>query len=528
MSVPTSRQDVPIDSVSVELCNKSGYARLTLSLALILALSSGPMVNAMRRVDVDFEYVSEQAAELAEKRFRSQRPMPQVLRDLSYDEYQQISYNNNEYLWLQEGLPFAVGFFHPGYLFEDRVDVREFTATHEQRIPYQSKLFEFGDEKLVRSLPSSLDFSGFRISTDLAEDTHYTEVVSFLGASYFRAVGFGHTYGASTRGLAVNSGLSLEEEFPRFTRVWLGKPLGNDRSLTIYALMNSPSLTGAYQFVLKPGRVTVIDVKMRIFLRESVQSFGVAPITSMFWRGENRMSPETDYRPEVHDSDGLIIRERDTNPIWRPLDLDDRTRLSYFSVDAFDGFGLMQRDRLFDHYQDMEADYHRRPSIWIDAKGDWGRGFVKLVELPTDGEFDDNIIAFFEPAVLPEKGEIVNYEYSIQWSGHGEPLGYVAETVTSTRLGEDQSYPGTHLFVVEFEAGKEPADGEEPPEAVTSIGGPSVIRDTQVRWNPYSRSWRVTLRVDSVDKDDAAVELRCQLKFADESASEIWSYQWTR
>ena len=496
-------------------------------------------VDAMRRVEVDFDYVSQQAEELAAKRYREPDPLPDVLRQLDYSEYQKIRYNNNSYIWKEEGLPFAAGFFHLGYLYKDRVEIHEFTPTHEQRIRYLSTFFEFDDEELASALPSSLDYAGFRISTTVPNQEHYWETASFLGASYFRGVGLGQRYGASARGVAINSGLSLEEEFPRFSRVWLGKPLGNAKELVVYALLEGPSLTGAYRFIIKPGNETVMDVKARFFMRESVESFGIAPVTSMYWRGENRTSAQSDYRPEVHDSDGIIIKENDTGPIWRPFDLSQNTRLSYFSVDSFDGYGIMQRDRDFESYQDMEADYHKRPSVWIDAKGDWGSGFIKLVELPTSSEFDDNIVAFWEPVALPQKGDRLDFEYSLHWSGAQVPQEYPDAHVVATRIGEDQSYPGTHVFVLDFvvKDGEQPGEGaqmaeaieREPPEVRASVEGPSSLVDTHVAWNPHEEAWRVVLRVESPEESRTeAVELRCQLAFDDGSVSETWAYQWSR
>lgn len=499
--------------------------RLSFAFLLFLVLSGCASVDAMRRVEVDFEYVAERAEELAQASYQPPAPLPDVLKNLDYDDYRKIRYNVGNYLWKDEGLPFALGFFHPGFLYGDRVKVHEFTPTHEQHIRYLSSFFEFEDKELESSLPSSLDYAGIRLSYALDDGRDYREIVSFLGASYFRGTGFDLRYGTSARGIAINSGLGTQEEFPQFKELWLGKPLGNAQRLVMYALLDGPSVTGAYEFVIHPGEKTVMDVKAKLFLRESVESFGVAPLTSMYWRGENRKSPEYDYRPEVHDSDGVIVMEKDTDPLWRPFDLAERTRLSYFGVDDFTGYGLMQRDRDFESYQDMEAEYHKRPSVWVEAKGDWGAGFIKLVELPTHSEFDDNIIAFWEPSVLPEKGEVVEYEYSIHWTGDAAPSSYPSARVVSTRIGEDQSYPGTYVFVVDFEGSEN--DGV-PPEAVTAVEGPAELVDKQVVWNPYSKTWRTTLRLSAVGQEVAAAEIRCQLHFSDGSASETWAYQWTR
>ncbi|MDQ8201712.1 glucan biosynthesis protein G [Pelagicoccus sp. SDUM812003] len=477
----------------------------------------------MRRVEVDFEYVSEIAAERSERAYQAPTPVPEALMDLDYDEYRKISYNNDSYLWKNEGLPFALGFFHPGFLHGNRVAVNEFTATHAQRIPYLSTFFEFQDKELEKALPKSLDFAGFRISSSVGNENDYREVASFLGASYFRGTGYDINYGTSSRGIAINSGLGEPEEFPRFVEVWLGKPKPNARELTLYALLDGPSVTGAYQFVIHPGEDTVMNVKARLFLRESVESFGVAPLTSMFWRGENRKSPESDYRPEVHDADGLIVKETDAAPIWRALDLADKTRLSYFSVSRLSGFGLFQRDREFENYQDLEAHYHRRPSVWIDTRGDWGKGYIKLVELPTSNEFEDNVVAFWEPAVLPEKGSALDYEYDIHWFGEPAPETYPQCTVRSTRVGEDQSYPGSHVFVIDFEGAGEDA-GQ--PELVTAVDGAATLMDKQVVWNPYLETWRVILRLEQT-AEEGVIELRSQLLFPIGAESEVWAYQWT-
>lgn len=508
------------------------YSVLRLGNAIVLAgaaLLSGcsTTTEAMRRVDINFDYVAAEAAAAASQRYAEPEPLAPVLANLSYSQYQQIGFKHDDELWKQEGLPFTVAFFHLGYLFKHPVALHEFTATHEQHIRYLSGFFDFGANTFADQLPASLDYAGFRVAALGEEGEIYREAASFLGASYFRAVGVNHRYGSSARGIAINAGMAEPEEFPRFKRFWLGKPQPDSRELVIFAQLDGPSVTGAYRFVIRPGVETVVDVKARIFLRENVRSFGIAPITSMFWRGENRTSKRPDYRPEVHDADGLVVLDSDEAPIFRPLDLGDRTRLSYFSLGSVRGFGLLQRDRDFDHYQDLEAEYHHRPTVWIETKSDWGAGFVKLVELPTVSEFDDNIVAFWEPAVLPEKGDVVNYEYSIRWTSNPAPSGFDAEMALATRIGEDLSYPGTHVFVVDFGPSAEPEPGAEPPKAVAEVGKPSSLENANVVWNPYSKTWRATLRVTTVDPGSPAVELRCRLQFPDGRLSEQWSYQWT-
>lgn len=491
--------------------------------SLAILLSGCASLDAMRRTEVDFTYVADLAAELAEDDYTLPDPLPKALSELDYDAYRKIRYNADKYLWKNEGLPFSLGFFHPGFLHKDRVKMHEFTPTHTQHIRYLSEFFEFEDKSLENEMPSSLDYAGLRLSYAGEDLKDFREVVSFLGASYFRGIGLNAHYGTSARGVAIDSGLGKPEEFPKFKEIWLGKPLVDSDSVVLYALLDGPSLTGAYEFVIRPGETTVMDVKAQLFFRDSVESLGIAPLTSMYWRGENRTSSERDYRPEVHDSDGLIIVEKESEPIWRVIDLDEKTRLSFFGVNRVGGFGLMQRDRNFDSYQDLEAEYHKRPSVWVEAKGDWGKGFIKLVELPTETEFDDNIIAFWEPAILPEQGDVLNFEYAIHWTPEVVPARYPSSIVTSTRTGADPSYPGTEVFVVDFSG----TEGSEPPELVSVVDGAARLVDDQVIWNPYSKTWRVVLRLEGID-DEGTAEIRCQLLFPDSVNSEVWAYQWTR
>ncbi|MDQ8186038.1 glucan biosynthesis protein G [Pelagicoccus sp. SDUM812002] len=491
--------------------------------AFTVLLSGCASLDAMRRVEVDFAYVSNLAADLAESDYVAPGPLPKVLSDLDYDAYRKIRYNADKYLWKSENLPFSLGFFHPGFLHKDRVKVHEFTPTHEQHIRYLSEFFDFEDQALADSIPSSLDYAGLRLSYAVDGRSDYREIASFLGASYFRGTGLDTRYGTSARGIAIDSGLGQPEEFPKFKQVWLGKPQIDSTSVVMFALLDGPSVTGAYEFVIRPGDATIMDVKARLFFRDSVDSLGIAPLTSMFWRGENRSSSERDYRPEVHDSDGLIILEKDNEPIWRALDLGDKTRLSYFGVNQVNGFGLMQRDREFASYQDLEAEYHNRPSVWVEPKGDWGKGFIKLVELPTETEFEDNVIAFWEPAVLPESGTVLDYEYTIHWTPEPAPVAYPSSIVTSTRTGADPSYPGTEVFVVDFTG----VEGAEPPELLAVVEGAARLVDDHVVWNPYSKTWRAVLRMEGIG-DEGTTEARCQLLFSDGNNSEVWAYQWTR
>ncbi|HBD39751.1 MAG TPA: glucan biosynthesis protein G, partial [Cupriavidus sp.] len=255
---------------------------------------------------------------------------------------------------------------------------------------FDPSAFNYGSHRVDPAKLKGLGFAGFKLLYPLNQGKRKDELASFLGASYFRALGKDQWYGLSARGLAVDTALNSGEEFPRFVEYWIERPAANDKQLTIYALMDSRRVSGAYRFVIKPGNETVMEVKSRLFLRENVTKLGLAPLTSMYLFGENQPSQDTDYRPEVHDSDGLSVQLGTGEWIWRPLVNPKRLLVTSFAATNPQGYGLMQRDRSFDNYQEIGAWYERRPSAWVEPKGNWGSGRVELVQIPTPDETNDN------------------------------------------------------------------------------------------------------------------------------------------
>lgn len=485
---------------------------------------------AIKRAEIDFEYVDEEAKAAFDRKYRSDAGRtPNVLKELDYDEYREIHFRHDQTLWLHDDSKFRIQFYHLGYLYDEPVELHEFTESHVQRIPYLSDFFAFNRSGIDRSFRSSLGFAGFKVLYPIkGERTPYLETVSFLGASYFRGVGQGTLYGLSARAIAVDSGLGKEEEFPRFEEFWLGKPEPGQDELRVYGLLNGPRVVGAYQFDIAPGDSTVMKVKARIRLREPVESLGLIPLTSMFYKGENTVKPDSDYRPEVHDSDGLLFRSGAGETLWRPLDTMERTRLSYFRVERLEGMGLMQRDRDYRSYHDLESNYQLRSSAWIEPAGDWGPGVIKLVELPHNGEFDDNIVALWEPDAKPEPGVPMDFEYTLRWTGDLVPYGEPTWVPVSTRRGLHPYEEGIELFVIEFaHPNKGAGDGVEPPGLDASLTGPSELKRAIAQWNPQLGTWRVTLYVEAVAPGSPAIELRAQLGFGEGERSEVWSYQWT-
>ncbi|MEN9637059.1 MAG: Glucans biosynthesis protein precursor [Verrucomicrobiota bacterium] len=474
----------------------------------------------------DFEVLQARAKALALQPPRArQGEVPAWLRQLSYDQLRQIQFDGRESLWRRENLPFQVQFLHPGFLFDKSVHIFEVQGSTTRALPFRRNYFNYGPVP-SGDLPAGMGFAGIRLMYPLnGFEKPLSEVGSFLGASYFRFLAAGAGYGLSARGLALDTAEAGPEEFPVFTDFWLERPDPEARSLTILALLESESVTGAYRFLVTPGAATVTTVKAVIFRRRDSNVFGVAPLTSMFWRGENTGGSADDYRPEVHDSDGLLMQNGRGEWIWRPLENPRQIRVAAFADENPKAFGLLQRDRNFENYQDLEARYHARPSAWVEPVGAWGRGTIRLVELPTKDEFNDNSVVFWTPERLPPLGEAVVWEYRLHWfmDQIQPPAGFVR----ATRHGRAAYYePGLERFVVDFDGPNlrtwGEADGLGP---VLSVGAGAVLNHATLQKNPINGTWRVAFTLKS-DGKGQAVELRCFLRRAQDVLTETWSYLW--
>lgn len=472
-----------------------------------------------------FEDCARRAQQLAASSYKAPDKPAKALTQLSYDQFRDIRYRPDKKLWANTGLPFEIAFFHLGYHFEQPVRVHEVDPDGIHDIAFDPALFDYGANKIDPAVVRDAGFAGFRIHYPINTPRYNDEVLAFLGASYFRAVGMGQLYGASARGLAIDTAEPSGEEFPRFVEFWIERPAPRARALTIYALLDSPRATGAYQFVLRPGINTLIDVRARLFLRESVTKLGLAPLTSMFYFAENQRPPNEDFRPEVHDSDGLSVHSATGEWIFRPLTNPKRLVVSSFQLTDPAGFGLTQRDRIFDHYEDLEAHYEKRPTVWIEPAQKWGAGRVELVELPTPGEANDNIAAYWVPTAMPKPKQAFDYSYRMSWQKDAETRSTQSWVIQSRRgLRMAKESEGIIEFIVDF-AGPSLKNlhAGVPVDAVTSTSENGKIREQIVQINEVSGGYRVTLRVQRVAADKP-VELRMVLKSGDRTLSETWSY----
>ena len=509
------------------------------SAALILALTGALLLPALaaRAGGMDFDTLARMAEELAAAPY--QAPTTLEVPPMEYAQFHDISFRSDLAMWRPEGLPFQLQFFPVAWIHKKPVALYEVVDGEVRPMPLTTDMFT-GVRDLAgneTTLPNAV--SGFRIHGPLRIGGKPEEFLVFMGASYFRALARGMGYGISARGIALGTAHPDGEEFPDFTSFWIVRPAPGDTTVTVYALLNGPSITGAYRLTAATGDRTTVAVRTALFLRKDVKQLGIAPLTSMFWFGENSYPRPQDYRPEVHDSDGLLIADGSGEWIWRPLLLSPAIRHTSFTSSALKGYGLILRDRNFDHYQDLGAHNETRPSLWVEPLGDWGAGRVHLVEIPTNNEYMDNVVAFWEPARAATAGTRFDLQYRLTWllDDPGlSPLGRVTATRrTSTAPDEHGSVSSTyrpysekdlHEFVVDFSAiPGVPTDEQDKPSIVFETSPGATTEKSFVVTDSETGGWRVFNLVRFAD-GGRAVDLNLKLVKDGKVVSEKWNYLW--
>jgi periplasmic glucans biosynthesis protein len=479
-----------------------------------------------------FANIDKLARERAAKPYQDTSPkLPAPIANLSYDQYRDIRYRPQDAIWHGQSM-FEVQMFHRGFNFDKRVNIYEVSEAGVRPILYSTSMFDFGKTPPPGQLPPETGFAGFRVHYPLHTPQYKDELISFLGASYFRFLGRNQGYGASARALAIDTGTTKGEEFPYFTDFWLVRPKAEDRTLTIYALLDSKSVTGAYKFDVHPGTITQVEVSSRLYARRAIEKLGIAPLTSMYLYGENASARRfDDFRPEVHDSDGLIVNNGAGEWLWRPLtNPKDSPLISSFVDENPKGFGLAQRDRDFRNYQDNESRFERRASYWIEPLGHWGKGNVELVELPTREEIHDNIVTYWVPAAKAEPGKPVAYSYvmsaylhSSRWPPGGK---VIATRIGTAAVGGYDEKSNQRRVLVDFAGGDlDVLNGSQPVRAEVKANGGDIDTVT-VEQLPGTGTWRVAFRL--TPKGDGRVDMRCYLTLYGEALTETWSYLYAR
>ncbi|QBF31900.1 glucan biosynthesis protein [Thalassococcus sp. S3] len=495
----------------------SRRALLLAGTSLVLLPSVGPLAAEVFSHDT----VIEKARVLSQETYAQRPAVPQDWQDLSYDMYRQIWFRSADALWSGTDKPFNVDFFHPGLYFPRPVRINTVDNGAANPFAFNYGLFDHTDNVPDLTQDETLGYSGFRLRSELTQPGIKQEFCVFQGASYFRAIGIGQIYGLSARGLALKTADPEGEEFPDFVEFWLETPEPRAREIVVHALLDSPSVTGAYRFTISPGENCVMEVKATLFPRISLHHVGIGALTSMFMFDETNRARFEDFRTAVHDTDGLMVLNGAGETLWRPLANPRKLQISSFLDSNPRGFGLMQRARKLSDFGDLEALYHLRPGLWVEPRGDWGKGAVTLVEIPTKKEVYDNIVAYWRPSEPYEAGEQIDLDYRLTWGGEVPvPTGHAE--VLNTRLGRAES--GDYIVTVDF--APHPAFDEGPENLDLQLNAyRAEVKGGILQRNPETGGLRLGFRFDPGQSEE--VEMRAQLRKNGQRASEVWLYRWT-
>ncbi len=463
--------------------------------------------------------VLEKARALAAAPFAQPEPaVPDALTGLSAKDYAAIRFREDRRLFADVAPGFAIELLHSGFIYAVPVEIFVVDGGEARKIAYDPSLYSFGDVPPPAG-DAELEFAGFRALTTLNQPDALTPFALFAGASYFKAIAKDQVFGLSARGLAIGTGEAEGEEFPFFRAHWLETPT-EDR-MVVHSLLDGPSAAGAYRFTIRPGERTQIDVEATIFARNDVTHLGLAPLTSMFLFDAKDRREHDDFRTGVHDSDGLAMWNGSDERLWRPLHSPRLLQISAFADNGPRGFGLVQRERRFTEYEDLAARYHRRPSAWVEPIGDWGKGHVVLVEIPSTEEIHDNIVAYWRPDADLAAGNEIALTYRLGWGWDTPDMnGLLRVTRTLTGAGSK----GRRRFVVDF-AGEGPQTIKASAVQLVAQANPGSIHDAEIYPNPEVNGLRLRFDVDPEGSD--VVEMRIELRAGERRVAETWVYRWS-
>jgi glucans biosynthesis protein len=504
----------------VSIAKSIGVLAVIMTAVAAHGAKAPPPAKPLGSYPFTFETLLEDAKRRASAPYAPQRSsLPAALDKLSPEQYRSIHFNPDAGIWRAEKLPFRVELLRAGNKPQTTVTVSTVEDGMATDVVATPAMFQMSPTLPAQLGKVSLPLSGFRIRSRINSNKIWDEFLVFQGASYFRAVAKNLLYGLSGRGLAINTGEPSGEEFPAFTHFWIERPDARATAIVIYALLESESTTGAYKFTVQPGVETFMDVDLTLFPRAEMRVVGIAPLTSMFLFDETNRGRLDDYRPEVHDSDGLQITTTSGEQIFRQLANPLKLQVSTFTTTAPQGYGLVQRSRDQSDFQDFDARYERRPSAWVEPKGEWGAGAVELVEIPSGRESNDNIVAFYRTAQTLLPGHPAQFAYRITWTD--EPalpkgLGKVVATRSGASLDRKR-----RVFVLDIVGAGEKVDGLRLDLAVSA----GKISNATLMANGELHGLRASFEIDPNDADVS--ELRLRIMRGDRPVSETWLYRWT-
>lgn len=472
-----------------------------------------------------------EAKRLSEQAYAPMPEVPKAWRDLTYDQYKSLAFDAKKALWSDTDRAFQMDLFHPGLYFPRPIEVNIVEGDTAQTLGFDLSLFNRYD-KFPQALVDDADnpdlgYSGLRLRHELVKPGHFEEFMVFQGASYFRAIGTGQTYGLSARGLALNTGDAQGEEFPEFTRFWVEAPSSDANTITVHALLDGPSTTGVYTFQITPGKPAHVMIEATLYPRTDLEHVGIAPLTSMFLFDQTNRARFDDFREAVHDSEGLLVWNGAGEMLWRPLANPSSLQVSSFVDENPRGFGLMQRVRAPEDFADLEALYHNRPSLWITPGEEWGKGAITLVEIPADKEIYDNIVAYWRPRMPLSAGHSHRFSYEMTWGGEPQGTRPVSH-VSNTRIGKgyDKKKPYV-IMTVDFTDHEVFGTTMADLDTITRFIGTNrgTVSEGILQRNPGTGGVRLAFKFDPGEA--TAAELRVQLVKDGKSLTEVWLYRWT-
>ena len=553
-------------------------------LHFILAVITAVLLVITLRSNQKHRFTFDMVQQLAEKRAQAKYvPLPDALpaqlKNLTPQQEAGIFWNDAYRLWRNKGLPFQIDFYHVNKAFPRAPLINTVDRKGVRHLAYSPGFFHFSGLAFTPPLPNNLGYGGFYLRYPINKPDSLDGFFSARGSTYFRVMAKDQVYGLPARGLALNTQVDgKKEEFPDFTEWWLQEPPPNASEMVLDALLDSPSVSGAYEFKVRPGGVTSVDVHGVLFFRQPVDRLGLAPFSSMYLFGENAKNHFGDnFHPEIHDSDGMLMEKNSKEWIWRPLQQSADRQFYNFTDENPRGFGLIQRDRDFQHYQDNDGKYNVRPSAWVTPHGNWGKGAVQLIEMPTTNTETDNIVLFWHPEKQPQAGDRLDISYTIDFymnDASRPPLAYAKQTLinypapppppppaplqpppatpsTPTKPGspaalkpppaptpappapvpavpaKDETVPVQ--FLIDFVGnGIENIPANQPPDLNITCDPPlpeTRLRESKVEKNGYDNSWRVTFTIIPA-KHNVPTDILCHLMRNGKPLTETWNYTW--
>ena len=441
--------------------------------------------------------------------------------DLTYEQFVGIKTKPGAAIWSGQNKGFSIELLHRGHIFTSAVDLYLVDNGATTRLNYQQDLFDYGGLKLPEKLPD-LGFSGFRVMHATKEGVE-AELAIFQGASFYRAVAEGQNLGVTSRGLSIRTADPRGEEFPAFRVFWIEKPTLGDNALTIHALLDAPSVAGAYRFTIRPGEATIIDTELTLFARTYVDHYGLAGFAAVSLFSPLDRRRQDDLRPMVASANGLQMLTGATEWLWRPLSNRENLQYSSFVDTNPKGYGALLRDRNIFNYEDDDQHWERRPSLWIEPLGDWGPGALQLVEIPSESENNENIVAYWRPTTPLVVGLPATYAYRQFWCWDPPTRPPLATTVEARAGRAPTGKRRRFLVVFSGDILSDPNRTTQLTAALTT--SPGAASNIRTFLNPALKTCRVTFDIDPSSENFC--EMRLVLKSGDTPISETWLYRWT-